>query len=652
MIDEATKQRILDAAKIEEVVGDFVTLRRRGVNLIGLCPFHNEKTPSFTVSPSKNICKCFGCGKGGTPVNFIMQHEHLSYPDALRYLAKKYNIEIVEKELTAEEMQARTKRESMMALNEFAGRYFVDQLWRTEEGQSVGLSYFRERGFSDAILQKFQLGYSQNQYHAFSDEAIKSGFSATVLSDVGLATRSDRGGMVDRFRGRVMFPVHSLSGRIVAFGGRVLVQTEKSAKYVNSPESEIYHKSNELYGIYFAKESMVQNDAVYLVEGYTDVLSMHEAGIQNVVASSGTSLTQGQIRMIHRFTSNITVLYDGDAAGIKASIRGIDLLLEEGMNVKVVLLPDGDDPDSFAKKHNANELIEYIKEHQVDFIQFKSGLLLEDAGNDPIKKSQLINDIVQSIAVIPDAITRSLYIQECAIRFSVRESLLGEAVQKLRQQKQVQKPVQEPAPIANATASVIVPIEPEIVQKAGAELPYTYNQEQVIMRYLVNYGKCNLSFYDAESNEHIQIPLATYVDLMLAEDEMPLQFPLHVQLLQEALQVEQTDLRTYFLNHTNLSIQNYVFSLVEDKYEHCRNSKDEDPNKLTSQLSQEMPQVILEFKLRTVKGRLKEVSEAIKQAQVQQDGAQLAQLIQQQVALVRTQQEIVDNLRESKIQRF
>jgi len=652
MIDEATKQRILDAAKIEEVVGDFVTLRRRGVNLIGLCPFHNEKTPSFTVSPSKNICKCFGCGKGGTPVNFIMQHEHLSYPDALRYLAKKYNIEIVEKELTAEEMQARTKRESMMALNEFAGRYFVDQLWRTEEGQSVGLAYFRERGFSDAILQKFQLGYSQNQYHAFSDEAIKSGFSATVLSDVGLATRSDRGGMVDRFRGRVMFPVHSLSGRIVAFGGRVLVQTEKSAKYVNSPESEIYHKSNELYGIYFAKESMVQNDAVYLVEGYTDVLSMHEAGIQNVVASSGTSLTQGQIRMIHRFTSNITVLYDGDAAGIKASIRGIDLLLEEGMNVKVVLLPDGDDPDSFAKKHNANELIEYIKEHQVDFIQFKSGLLLEDAGNDPIKKSQLINDIVQSIAVIPDAITRSLYIQECAIRFSVRESLLGEAVQKLRQQKQVQKPVQEPAPIANATASVIVPIEPEIAQKAGAELPYTYNQEQVIMRYLVNYGKCNLSFYDAESNEHIQIPLATYVDLMLAEDEMPLQFPLHVQLLQEALQVEQTDLRTYFLNHTNLSIQNYVFSLVEDKYEHCRNSKDEDPNKLTSQLSQEMPQVILEFKLRTVKGRLKEVSEAIKQAQVQQDGAQLAQLIQQQVALVRTQQEIVDNLRESKIQRF
>ena len=652
MIDEATKQRILDAAKIEEVVGDFVTLRRRGVNLIGLCPFHNEKTPSFTVSPSKNICKCFGCGKGGTPVNFIMQHEHLSYPDALRYLAKKYNIEIVEKELTAEEMQARTKRESMMALNEFAGRYFVDQLWRTEEGQSVGLAYFRERGFSDAILQKFQLGYSQNQYHAFSDEAIKSGFSTTVLSDVGLATRSDRGGMVDRFRGRVMFPVHSLSGRIVAFGGRVLVQTEKSAKYVNSPESEIYHKSNELYGIYFAKESMVQNDAVYLVEGYTDVLSMHEAGIQNVVASSGTSLTQGQIRMIHRFTSNITVLYDGDAAGIKASIRGIDLLLEEGMNVKVVLLPDGDDPDSFAKKHNANELIEYIKEHQVDFIQFKSGLLLEDAGNDPIKKSQLINDIVQSIAVIPDAITRSLYIQECAIRFSVRESLLGEAVQKLRQQKQVQKPVQEPAPIANATASVIVPIEPEIAQKAGAELPYTYNQEQVIMRYLVNYGKCNLSFYDAESNEHIQIPLATYVDLMLAEDEMPLQFPLHVQLLQEALQVEQTDLRTYFLNHTNLSIQNYVFSLVEDKYEHCRNSKDEDPNKLTSQLSQEMPQVILEFKLRTVKGRLKEVSEAIKQAQVQQDGAQLAQLIQQQVSLVRTQQEIVDNLRESKIQRF
>ena len=361
MIDEATKQRILDAAKIEEVVGDFVTLRRRGVNLIGLCPFHNEKTPSFTVSPAKNICKCFGCGKGGTPVNFIMQHEHLDFPDALRYLAKKYNIEIVEKELTAEQIQARTQRESMMALNEFAGRYFVNQLWKTEEGQSVGLSYFRERGFSDATLQKFQLGYSLNQYRALSDQAIKSGFSAKLLTELGLATRGDREQLTDRFRGRVVFPVHTLSGRIVAFGGRVLVQSDKTAKYVNSPESEIYHKSNELYGIYFAKDSIVRNDAVYLVEGYTDVLSMHEAGIENVVASSGTSLTQGQIRMIHRFTNNITVLYDGDAAGIKASIRGIDLLLEEGMNVKVVLLPDGEDPDSFAKSHNADEFIDYIK---------------------------------------------------------------------------------------------------------------------------------------------------------------------------------------------------------------------------------------------------------------------------------------------------
>lgn len=652
MIDEATKQRILDAAKIEEVVGDFVTLRRRGVNLIGLCPFHNEKTPSFTVSPAKNICKCFGCGKGGTPVNFIMQHEHLSYPDALRYLAKKYNIEIVEKELTAEEMQARTKRESMMALNEFAGRYFVDQLWKTEEGQSVGLAYFRERGFSDAILQKFQLGYSLNQYHALADEAIKSGFSSTILSDVGLATRSDKGGMVDRFRGRVMFPVHSLSGRIVAFGGRVLVQTDKSAKYVNSPESEIYHKSNELYGIYFAKESIVQRDAVYLVEGYTDVLSMHEAGIQNVVASSGTSLTQGQIRMIHRFTSNITVLYDGDAAGIKASIRGIDLLLEEGMNVKVVLLPDGDDPDSFAKKHNANEFIDYIKRNQVDFIQFKSGLLLADAGNDPIKKSQLINDIVQSIAVIPDAITRSLYIQDCATRFSVRESLLGEAVQKLRQEKMVQKPVQPALPTQHATPSAIVPIEPEITKQSGSDLPYTYNQEQVIMRYLVNYGKQTLSFFDAESNDMMHFSLADYIDIMLAQDDMPLQFPMHRQLLDEALQVEQTDLRNYFLNHTNLAIQNYVFSLIEDKYEHCRTFKEEDADKLSSQLSQEMPQVMLEFKLRTVKGRLKEVSEAIKQAQANQDNDQLASLIQQQVHYVHVQQQIVDSLRESKIQRF
>lgn len=656
MIDEATKQRILDAAKIEEVVGDFVTLRRRGVNLIGLCPFHNEKTPSFTVSPAKNICKCFGCGKGGTPVNFIMQHEHLDFPDALRYLAKKYNIEIVEKELTAQEMQQRTKRESMMALNAFAQKYFTTQLWKTEEGQSVGLAYFRERGFSDAILQKFQVGYSLNQYRALSDQAIQSGFSAPLLTEIGLATRNEREQLTDRFRGRVIFPVHSLSGRVVAFGGRVLVKSDKTAKYVNSPESEVYHKSNELYGIYFAKDSIVRNDSVYLVEGYTDVLSMHEAGIENVVASSGTSLTYGQIRMIHRFTNNITVLYDGDSAGIKASLRGIDLLLEEGMNVKVVLLPTGEDPDSFAKSHNANELIDYIQQQQTDFIQFKSNLLLHEAGNDPIKKAQLINDIVQSIAIIPDTITRSVYIQDCAMRFNMRESLLGEAVQKARSQSKQQK---EPKEESTNQPSILPVIDAQTLSNATqtpvaapTSLPYTYAQEQVIMRYVINYGKEQLTFYDVESNENFAISLVEYVDLILQEDNMPLQYPMHVSMLQEALQSTATDLRSYFLNHANLAIQNYAFALIEDKYEHCRTNKVEEAKNLSKHLSQVLPQVVLEFKMRTVKGQLKTLSDQIKSLSGQSDSELLYTLFKQQAELIQLQRSIADSLKESKIHRL
>lgn len=656
MIDEATKQRILDAAKIEEVVGDFVTLRRRGVNLIGLCPFHNEKTPSFTVSPAKNICKCFGCGKGGTPVNFIMQHEHLDFPDALRYLAKKYNIEIVEKELTAQEMQQRTKRESMMALNAFAQKYFTTQLWKTEEGQSVGLAYFRERGFSDAILQKFQVGYSLNQYRALSDQAIQSGFSAPLLTEIGLATRNEREQLTDRFRGRVIFPVHSLSGRVVAFGGRVLVKSDKTAKYVNSPESEVYHKSNELYGIYFAKDSIVRNDSVYLVEGYTDVLSMHEAGIENVVASSGTSLTYGQIRMIHRFTNNITVLYDGDSAGIKASLRGIDLLLEEGMNVKVVLLPTGEDPDSFAKSHNANELIDYIQQQQTDFIQFKSNLLLHEAGNDPIKKAQLINDIVQSIAIIPDTITRSVYIQDCAMRFNMRESLLGEAVQKARSQSKQQK---EPKEESTNQPSILPVIDAQTLSNTTqtpvatpTSLPYTYAQEQVIMRYVINYGKEQLTFYDAESNENFAISLVEYVDLILQEDNMPLQYPMHVSMLQEALQSTATDLRSYFLNHANLAIQNYAFALIEDKYEHCRTNKVEEAKDLSKHLSQVLPQVVLEFKMRTVKGQLKTLSDQIKSLSGQSDSELLYTLFKQQAELIQLQRSIADSLKESKIHRL
>lgn len=439
MIDNLTIERIQNAAQIVDIVSDFVTLRKRGVNYIGLCPFHEDKTPSFSVSPSKNICKCFACGEGGTPVHFIMKHEQLSYVEALKYLAKKYGIEVQEKELTEEEKRQHSDRESMFILNSYAQKTFTTNLFEHVEGKNVGLSYFKERGFREDIIHKFQLGYSLEQKDAFSQQAINAGYQKIFLEKTGLSITGENDYIADRFRGRVMFPVHSLSGKVVAFGGRILKKDEKLAKYVNSPESEIYHKSNELYGVYFARQAMVKHDRCFLVEGYTDVISMHQAGIENVVASSGTALTHGQIRLIHRFTNNITVLYDGDAAGIKAALRGIDLLLEEGMNVKVVLLPDGEDPDSFARKQNASSLIDYIKSNETDFIQFKARLLMKDAGNDPIQRAALITDVVGSIAIIPEEIVRSVYVKECSQILTVDERMLVNEVAKKRRTLAEQK---------------------------------------------------------------------------------------------------------------------------------------------------------------------------------------------------------------------
>lgn len=432
MIDQLTIDRIMDAARIEEVVGEFVTLRKRGVNFTGLCPFHDEKTPSFSVSPTRGICKCFSCGKGGNVVHFIMEHEQLSYYDALKWLARKYHIEVVEKELNPEELQVRNDRESMFILNEFARDYYVRTLHEHIDGKSIGLGYFRERGYREDIIRKFQLGFSLDQRNEFSKEAVRKGYSKDFLVKTGLSIANDQGELHDRYRARVMFPVHTLSGKVVAFGGRILKKDEKTAKYVNSPESEIYHKSNELYGIYFAKQAIAKNDRCFLVEGYTDVISMHQAGIENVVSSSGTALTHGQIRMIHRFTKNVTVLYDGDAAGIKASLKGINLLLEEGLNIKVLLLPDGEDPDSFAKKHSSSDFIQYLKDHETDFIRFKTEILLKDAGNDPIKRAGLIQDLVESISLIGDDITRSVYIKECSRQLDFDENLLHTEVNKKR----------------------------------------------------------------------------------------------------------------------------------------------------------------------------------------------------------------------------
>ena len=439
MIDQATIDKIMAATDIVDVVSDFVSLRRRGANYWGLCPFHDDRSPSFSVSPSKGVCKCFSCGKGGSAIHFIMEHEQLSYYEALKYLAKKYNIEVHEKELTDEERQKRSERENMFVVNTFAQEFFSKSLLETDEGRSVGLAYFKERGFNEDIIRKFGLGYSPEKRDALAVEAQKRGYKIDYLLKTGLCRETQEGRIYDLFSGRVMFPVYSVSGKVVAFGGRILKSGVKISKYFNSPESDIYHKSDELYGIYQAKRAIEKERRCYLVEGYTDVLSMHQSGIENVVASSGTALTHGQIRLIHRFTDNITVLYDGDAPGIKASLRGIDLLLQEGLNIKVVLLPDGEDPDSFAKSQSAESFTRYIKEHETDFIRFKTQLLLEDAGEDPIKRAAIISNIVESISLIPDAIVRSVYVQECSRLLQIDEQVLLSELNKRRQKRAEQQ---------------------------------------------------------------------------------------------------------------------------------------------------------------------------------------------------------------------
>jgi DNA primase len=423
LIPKQTIDEIFDAAIIEEVVGDFVPLKKRGANLLGNCPFHNEKSPSFTVSPAKGIYKCFGCGKAGNSVNFVMEHEHYSYPEALRYLAGKFGIEIEEEAQTDEQKAATDERESLYIVSNYAAKYFNKQLLESDEGKAIGLSYFLERGFREDIIETFQLGYSPDAWTAFTDEAEKAGHNLKFLDKSGLTiVKGEK--KFDRFKGRVMFPIHNLSGRVLGFGGRILKANDKAAKYLNSPESEIYHKSDVLYGIYTAKKAISKEDICYLVEGYTDVISMYQAGVENVVASSGTSLTEGQIRLIKRFTPNITILYDGDAAGLKASFRGIDMILQEGMNVRVVLFPEGEDPDSYAKAHTTEELKEYVTENAQDFIRFKTSVLIKDVGNDPIKKAELVKDIVRSIAIIPDQIKRSVYTQECSNLLDIPEQAL------------------------------------------------------------------------------------------------------------------------------------------------------------------------------------------------------------------------------------
>ena len=570
MIDRATVEKILDATEIVDVISDFVTLRRRGANYIACCPFHNEKTPSFSVSPSKGIFKCFGCGKAGSAVTFVMEHEQMTYPEALKYLARKYGIEVHEQEESAEDTADRLKRESMIAVSEFASKFYADALFNTAEGHSVGLSYFRQkRGFSDETIRKFGLGWSPSG-RTFAGEpaaatlprtALQNGYKAEYLLSTGLCYEHG-GELVDKFRERVIFPIHSLSGRVIAFGGRTLREDKTVAKYLNSPESDIYHKSRSLYGIYFAKSAIAREQKCYLVEGYTDVISMHQAGIENVTASSGTSLTTDQIRLIKRFTNNVTVLYDGDAAGIKASLRGINMLLEEGMIIKVVLLPDGEDPDSFARSHTRQEILDFLSAHETDFIEFKYDLLSSTIERDPIRKAELIRDIIDTIAVIPDQIARSVYIEQCAQRLGMKEDVLFAEVARVRRRRiesgQFEQRRREEAAARRAAAEDAVrAADGEDVgsdysgqgvyggQEYGAvrgneaamsPVPMLDPVERELVYYLLKFGEYSLTFdenrtYGAEAPV-LRITVAEYISAHLQDDGLTLQNPLYRKMFQ------------------------------------------------------------------------------------------------------------------------
>ena len=536
-IDRETVNRILETADIVEVVSDFVTLKRRGANYIGLCPFHSERTPSFSVSKAKGICKCFSCGKGGSPVNFLMELEQMSYQEALRWLAKKYNIEIKEREESAEEKAEASLRESMFAVNQFGMEHFERILRETNDGRDIGLAYFKERGINDESIRRFHLGYALEKSDSLITDALNHGFTIENLVKTGLAAVSDRG-PYDRFRGRVIYPVHSISGKIVAFGGRTLRSDKAIAKYVNSPESEIYSKSRELYGLYQARRSIVAKDRCILVEGYMDVISMSQSGVENVVASSGTSLTDGQVRLIHRFTKNVTVIYDADAAGIKASLRGVDMLLSEGLNVSVVLFPEGEDPDSFAQSHTCEELTDYLRENETDFIRFKTKILLEDAAEDPIRRSHAIADILKSIAVIPDNISRQVYIEECARQFGIDGKILAlevaKGVAKIAEDAFIKKEREK------AASSLEVSSGNRSLERAIGTFNALKPFEQALVRYIVRYGMLKLCDAYDENNQVVPMTVMDYILCELSNDEITMSDPVTLDILKSIKDLAQS----------------------------------------------------------------------------------------------------------------
>lgn len=622
----------MDATDIVDVVRDYVTLRKTGTYYKGLCPFHNEKTPSFTVSPSRQYCKCFSCGKGGNAVHFLMEIEHLSYPEAIKRLGKRYGIEVIEEAQSEEEREARNVREGLFVLNEWARDFFANYLRSSSDGVAVGMTYFRSRGFRDDIIKKFQLGFAPTERDALAKAALQKGYSKEALIKTGLCYASEDGKLLDRFHGRVIFPVHTVSGRVVAFGGRILsAKKGNMAKYVNSPESEIYSKSRELYGLFQSRSSIAREDCCYLVEGYTDVISMHQSGIENVVASSGTSLTTGQIHLLRRFTKNITVLYDGDSAGIKASLRGIDMLLEEGMNVKVLLLPDGEDPDSFARGRNAQQYRDYINAHQTDFIKFKTNLLLSECGDDPIKRAGLVTDIVRSIAVIPSEIVRQMYARECAATMSVSEAVIVSEIAKMRRDGNAQSQAETQQPPEAETADAPTAETPAPAERQEKLSP----EERSLLALIVKYGERTFEGSEGKC-------LAAFVRDELETDGLGFASPIARAMLDEVTQHAAEpgwQSLPYFLKHPDEGISKLAGELSEEKYRLTERQQSTFVDE-GSRLGELSARLLLDFKHGYVREQMKLVMQKIRQLNPQTDADALRALMQQYIDLSNVERQL------------
>lgn len=650
MIPRDVIEHIFSAAKIEEVVSDYVTLRKRGANLIGLCPFHNEKTGSFTVSPSKGIYKCFGCGVSGNAVGFVMAMEQCSFADAIKQLGKKYHIEVPERQMTAEEQQRQDDRESMFVVNDFANKWFQEQLWDTKEGQAIGLSYFRERGLRDDIIRKYQLGYSPEKGSPLAAALKKKGFSERfILNDVdtkigvGVVGKSEDGRIYDRFRDRVMFPIFTVSGKPVAFAGRILKKKENVGKYVNSPDSLIYSKTNELYGLFQAKQAISRADRCYLVEGQMDVISMFQSGIENVVASGGTALTKPQIRLIQRFTSNITVLYDGDAAGIHAALRGIDMFLEEGFNVKVVLLPDGEDPDSFAQSHDSTEFIQYIEEHQTDFIRFKMALLSKEAGDDPYKRAALIKDITSSIAIIPDIITRQVYIKDCSDRLHMSEKVLTTEVVNLRRKKieehnkakdrEAEQAATTVEPTAESTETTATPVDltspvnPTPIKAPKSTLDQNFYN---LMQLVVRYGERPIQVGDTIYS------IGEIIIYTIEEDEIKAPEPVYQAIIDEFkrhCKDEGFKAEDFFKFHPDPAISALAIDMIAEKYQYASFNHE-------GRLGELVTQFLYEIKLTVINQQIEELEQNLKEAQASGNWDRQMQLLAYQPQLLQARNDL------------